>query len=275
MSGLHAKLASFKSEQVNVAARNIAHSRPQASSTPARTSTPQPAGTNDSTKRTHADAFSGELVALMGYARSKLREKNPQTLTFDEIVKALSVPNDSKQTIPRIKQALMGDKHIEWIPATAKEPDLFKYKPLHPVTNAEELKDYLAKRTTADGILAKEIKDGWPDCVEGINQLEKEGFVLVTRNKKDNTPKLVYPDSPSLHIEVDQDFKDLWHKTKVPSSETELRLELEKAQLTPTSQVKEIVKGPMRKKERKRPNRRGGKITNSHMSGILRENIKR
>lgn len=217
----------------------------------------------------------GELLSQTNFARTKLKDILPEGKTFDEIISFLSLPNDARKNIPRIKEALKGDKQIEWIPATATTKELFKYKPTVPVSNAEELKDYLSKRETANGILVKDLKDGWPGCVDPINELEKEGFVLVTRNKKDNSPKMVYPDFPLLHLTVDQDFKDYWLKTKVPTTDIEIRNELEKAGITPTSQVKEINNRNMKKRDRKRPNRRGGKTTNQHMAGILKDYSKR
>ncbi|KAF2171826.1 hypothetical protein M409DRAFT_50459 [Zasmidium cellare ATCC 36951] len=279
---LNAQLAAFKKEQATVASRNVAYSRP-ASSTPARTSTPQPTASNDTAKRTHGDAFSqgaapagrSEMLSQVNFARGRLKEKITETKSFDEIISFLSLPNDAKKSIPLIKEALKGDQYIEWIPATTTTKETFKYRPIHPVSNAEELKDYLAKRTSAQGILVKELKDGWPDCVATIDELEKERFVLVTRNKKDNSPKMVYPDSPLFHLKVDQDFKDYWLKTKVPTTDIEIRNELEKAGITPTSQVKENTKGNMKKGPRKRPNRRGGKTTNQHMAGILKDYSKR
>lgn len=275
---LNDKLTAFKKEQANVAARNIAHSRP-ASNTPARTSTPQP--TADAMKRTHTEAFSGvpptgnEMLAQVNVAVAKLKEIHPMSKVLDEVISFLSLPNDAKKQIPRLKEALRLNDQVEHFPATATTKEMVKYRSKHPVSNAEELKDYMAKRSTAQGISVKELKDGWPNCVDAINQLEKEHFLLVTRNKKDNSPKMIYSDSPSYHIHVDADFKDFWLKTKVPSTEIEIRNELEKAGITPTSQVKEVAKGNMKKRERKRPNRRGGKTTNQHMMGILKDYSRR
>ena len=171
---------------------------------------------------------------------------------------------------------------------TGKES--FKYRPLHPVTNGEELKEYLARQATAQGIPVKDLKDGWTDCIPTVDLLESQGHILVTRNKKDNTPKTVYYDSPTYHITrqqpatttnpvtksgVDSDFVEIWAKTELPASEQEIRTELEKAGLTPTSQVKEVKKVEARRKEKRRVNRKGGKTTNAHMLGILKDYSKR
>lgn len=36
------------------------------------------------------------------------------------------------------------------------------------------------------------LKEGFPDVVQHIDQLEKQGKVLVTRHAKDNAPKYVF-----------------------------------------------------------------------------------
>ncbi|EME45572.1 hypothetical protein DOTSEDRAFT_71319 [Dothistroma septosporum NZE10] len=279
---LNASLAAFKKERADTVSRNISHARP-ASSTPARISTPQPQVAVDTAKRSHDSAFSSgatdsgsgnELFTQVHYARTHLKSKSPALLTFEDVISYLSLPVDAERNIPRIKEALKGDERVEFVPKSksGNNKDCFKYRPLHPVTNAEELKEYLAIRSTytAAGVTVKELKDGWPDCVPAIDQLEKEGFVLATRHKKDNAPVRIYADSPSYHIHIDDDFRDFCNKTKLPASELDIRNELERAGITPTSQVKEIRKGNTQKKERKRINRIGTKITNKHMNGILK-----
>ena len=51
----------------------------------------------------------------------------------------------------------------------------------------------------------------------------------------------------------------------------EIRRELEKAGQTPTSAVREMKRIEAKKKEKRRVNRKGGKTTNSHMLGILKD----
>lgn len=282
MPGLEGALAKFKKEQADATSRNITHSRP-ASATPARVPTPQPA-----IKRSHESAFldlpsssaivppqsaGHELLTNVNFARKYLKEKLPAALPFQEIIRHLSLPVDAEKNIPHIKQALEQDERVEVIRrgTSGNDNDLFKYRPKVPVTNAEELKDYLAGRDSASGILVSDLKDGWPDCVPAINKLEKESAVLVIRQKKENMPKLVFADSPSNHIHVDNDFRDFWFKTKLPTTEGEIRMELEKAGITPTSQVKEVKKVDNKKKERKKGRRQGGKITNTHLQGMLKD----
>lgn len=292
---LNASLNKFRSELSDATSRNIAHSRP-ASAAPARTSTPKP---GDASKRSHDAAFSAppaqlpstshggsELLTQVWNAIKYLKDKETKPVPFDQLIGYLSLPNDAEKNIPLIKRALIQHHRAEHIRKedSPNGKESFKYRPTHPVTNAEELKDYLAMQETAQGIPVRDLKDGWPDCAAHLDALEREGAILVSRNKKDNTPRMVWTDSPTYHIlnpstqqpqKADADFVEIWSKTKLPAGENDLRIELEKAGLTPTSQVKEVRKMEAKRKEKRRINRKGGKTTNSHMLGILKDYSKR
>lgn len=299
---LASSLNKFRSELADTTTRNIQHSRPSTLSGaagPARSSTPRPGESNS--KRTHETAFTSTTTTSGGHSGSEiltqvvnavkyLKEKDSKPVTFDNLIGYLSLPNDAQKNIPFIRRALRENERVEFIPKTeaASGKESFKYRPLHPVTNVEELREYLATLPPAQGIPVKELRDGFPDCFPAIRVLETEGRLLCVRNKKDNTPRTIYADSPSYHIlsstssttdshpnvmKVDPDFADIWSKTKIPASEVEIRTELERAGLTPTSQVKDtggLGRGGG-KKERKRAVRRGGKQTNQHMLGILKD----
>ena len=284
---LQASLGKYKTELADAATRNAAFARPS-STAPARISTPKPTESisvsSDTVKRSHDTAFSQppststghELMTQVWHAINYLKEKN-SPLSFESLINYLSLPQDAMKNVPYIKKALQTHDRVQFVPKneSSNGKDSFKYRPLHPVTNTEELKEYLARATTAQGVAVKDLKDGWPGCIAAIDELEKSGTVLVTRLKKDNTPRMVWADSPSYHIHVDTDFVDFWTKTKLPATETEIRNELEKAGITPTSQIKETRNDNMKKKDRKRPIRRGGRTTNQHMMGILKDYSRR
>lgn len=292
---LSSSLAKFKGELASATSRNIGQSRPPGSgsgsgsarATPkptapsTTTTTTSAAAAADAAKRSHDAAFQlpsagsgSSLMTQVNVAVNYLKTKNPQELALDDVISYLSLPTDEARTQGAlIRKALQGNDRVQFIPKaqSANGRDSFKYRPSHPVTNAEELKNYLARQTTAQGILVKELKDGWPNCIPAIDALEKENAILVTRQTKDNAPKMVWPNSPSYHVHIDDDFREFWNKTKLPATETEIRNELEKAGIVPTSQVKEVKKMGG-KKERKKPTRRGGmKTTNKHMTGILKD----
>ena len=208
--------------------------------------------------------------------------------TFAELIRFLSLPYTLNNARGRenIKTALKRHHRITYLGGKEEE---FKYRPLHPVTNGDELRNYLATLETAQGILVKELKDGWPDCIPTLDLLESEGHILVHRKRKDNTPLSVYPDNPSWHIttttatpsssnnpvlkirQADPDFTKFWSQIRLPPNENDIRKELESAGLTPTSAVREASKVVGRKKERKRVDRKNAKKTNTHMAGILKD----
>lgn len=293
---LNASLNKFRSEMSDATSRNIAHSRPS-STAPARTSTPKPDANG---KRTHNEAFpkpatattdvnhagGSEILTHVVAAIKYLKDKDMKAVPFTNIIDYLSLANDQENMKPLIRRALLHNNGVTYLSKTesGNGKESFKYKPKHPVTNAEELTAYLARLPQADGVEVKDLKDGWPDCADYLDELERAGSILVSRNKKDNTPKKVWTDSPSYHIlnsatqqpkKADDDFGEMWAKIKLPGSEMELRTELEKANLTPSSQVKEVRKVEAKRKEKRRINRKGGKTTNSHMMGILKDYSRR
>ncbi|KAK3675931.1 hypothetical protein LTR78_004123 [Recurvomyces mirabilis] len=289
-------LKQFKSERADVVSRNLAHARPATTSnTPARSGTPKPADQ----KCTHDAAFSGpalgasagaEIMKLVVNAVQHMKEKGSQhPETFDEIVRYSSLPLDLKtpRGLAKFKQALQTHHRLQYLDASSGKDgkESFKYKPLHPVTNGEELRAYLSRLDSAQGIPVKELKDGWQDCIPTLDRLESQGFILLTRNKKDNIPRSVYPDDPSYHLlkpasttsqpphitKPDEDFISFWGKVRLPPNDNDIRNELERAGLTPTSAIKEARKLGTGKKERKRVDRKNTKKTNTHMVGILKD----
>jgi len=118
----------------------------------------------------------------------------------------------------------------------------------------------------------KELKEGWSGAMEVINNLEADREILVTRTKKDNQPRMVWINDKTLDSEVDDEFKDIWHRVKIPPP-GELPGELQKLGTKPTSvdpaSIKKEVK-PAHKGRKKAANRRI-KITNKHMSNILKD----
>lgn len=108
--------------------------------------------------------------------------------------------------------------------------------------------------------------------MESISALEAENEVLVTRTKKDNQPRRVWYNDKELNLDVEKDFKDIWESIKLPHG-SELPSLLDKAGLKPTSVDPATVKKTGGTKgERKRPKaRRGGRVTNTHLAGILKD----
>ncbi|KAI9780782.1 MAG: hypothetical protein M1839_006570 [Geoglossum umbratile] len=226
-----------------------------------------------------ADTGTGRyIMTQVTYAVDYLKSKEtPQTLA--SIIGYLSLQDqtpDSKRTIANI---LKRHDRVEFTPGdtpskTADNWDsgTYRFRPIHNIRSATELLAYLQAQPTAQGLSVKELKDGWSGAEDAIDFLESHSQLLVTRNKKDNHARMVWANDPSLSQNIDTEFQNRWHKIKIPVS-AELPGELSKAGLKPTSvdPATVVKKAAPGKKERQKRPRRGGRQTNTHMAGILRD----
>jgi transcription initiation factor TFIIE subunit beta len=150
------------------------------------------------------------------------------------------------------------------------DTDLYEFRPLHNIRNASSLVATLANQPTGAGLAVKELKDGYPSIEEDLKTLEAQGHVLVIRGKKDGLPRMVWYNDAKLNVTIAEDFKDMYHNLRVPDA-GDLPKELEKAGMTPASVDPRSIKRVVVEKEKKKKGRRRGKITNTHLGGILRE----
>ncbi|KAF2220727.1 hypothetical protein BDZ85DRAFT_267051 [Elsinoe ampelina] len=218
----------------------------------------------------HEVSSGREIMTQVVYAIDYLKDKD-KPIAFGDIWQYLSIPQDQQRHRPALLKALMSHPKVEHMPNKQGGQHMFRFKPMHNVRNGDELVAYLQGQKTAQGISVKELKDGWSDATQVIEGLEKKGTLLVTHNKKDNTPKMVWLNDTSLSMKVDDDFKLFWTNLRLPTNDGDIRSELERAGLTPTSQVKETIKLGPQKKEKRRINRKAGRSTNTHMNGILKD----
>jgi len=199
------------------------------------------------------------------YAVEYLKSKGtPQTLS--DLLSYLSVQyreDDYKRTIGTI---LKNHEKVEY----DANADTFSFRPIHNIRSGEQLLGHLQSQPTAQGLNVRELRDGWPGAEDAINRLESQGKLLVTRNKKDDHAKMVWPNDPSLKFPIDEEFKGMWHKIRLPEPGA-LAEELEKEGLTPTNKSHVIrAKPKIQEKKTKKP-RKSGKTTNTHMMGVLRD----
>lgn len=193
-----------------------------------------------------------------------------------EVVKA----SDKPITLETLRQRL-NTTDISKLVIALKNTDRIKYNPdkrtleyvsLHNIKSASGLLSYLHAQTIFKGISVRDLKDGWSNCNSTINELEKKNKILVLRAKKDNTPKYVWINYRELALgAIDEDFVNMWNKVKLPSA-SELPLKLNEKGIKPTSvdpsTLKKANSARLQKKQKKP---RKGKITNTHMKGILRD----
>ncbi|KAJ9299794.1 hypothetical protein DTO271G3_2678 [Paecilomyces variotii] len=193
-------------------------------------------------------------------------------LKFSDIVSYLSLQHRANDQgyIHALRSILQVHEKVQYDPKGANGEGTFSFRPPHNIRNAEQLLKKLQSQPTAAGMNVRELREGWPNVEDTINQLEKEGKLLVTRNKKDDHAKMVWANDPSLVQRFDDEFKQIWEKIKVPDQQT-VTEELEKAGITPTNKNKVVKARPKFEMKKTKKPRRSGKTTNTHMMGILRD----
>ena len=213
-----------------------------------------------------ADTGTGKHVMVqVTYAIEFLKNAGtPQKFKDVASYLSLHIHDDSKQTVATI---LKNHEKVVYDRAQGT----YSYRPLHDIRSEQQLLAYLQSQSTAQGLRVKDLRDGWVDAEEAINKLEAKGKVLATRNKKDFHPTMVWPDDPSLKFAIDPEFQDMWHKINIPAPE-EVADALEKEGLTPANKTRHVknIDKPQEQKKKKAP-RKGGKTTNKHMEGMLRD----
>lgn len=217
-----------------------------------------------------ADTGTGKnIMTQVTYAIEYLKTKDtPQTLS--DLLNYLSLQYRDKDYKSAIDTILRTHKKIEYEPKKDGGEGTFRFKPMHSIRSGELLLGYLQSQPTAQGLSVRDLRDGWQGAEDAINILEDEGKLLVTRNKKDNHAKMVWPNDPSLTVHIDDEFQTIWHKIKLPESAA-LADELEKAQLLPANKSRGVkLKPKVIEKKIKKP-RKGGRTTNLHMQGVLRD----
>lgn len=200
------------------------------------------------------------------YAVDRLRDKFPEPTTSSDLVTfVLPAHKRTEEHIELFKRFLLVHPKVTYDASS----DSYLFKPLHNIASADALLNFLQTQDSALGVNVRELKDGWPDVEETIDKLETQHKLLVTRNKKDHHPRMVWIDDPTLDAPLDQEFKDIWSQIPLPSDEDiikELRRMNHKSTGEPART--DLVAKP---KEKKKKVRRGAKITNVHMQGLFRD----
>lgn len=185
---------------------------------------------------------------------------------------------DHPVAVSRLEEYLSGDVTKRLLPLL-REIDRIRYDPqkqtleymsLHDIRSADDLLNFLRHQPTFKGTPVKELRDGWLGCMEAIQSLEDDGKVLVLRNKKENAARLVWANLGGEIGTIDEEFVDMWNKIKVPDHD-QLYQALVDQLLKPTGADPNIIKKKPQQQEKKQKKARRGKITNTHMKGILKD----
>ena len=287
MSLLEKQANSFKSNMISASSKisgkrtAVAPSGPRAA-TPSADASNSNHGSNLKRKRPDAttvwsqpqDTGTGkEVMTQITYALNHLKAKDtPQRL--DDILSYLSLHNESAKTKGVIKVILEQHEKVVFDPRGFGGRGTYAWRPPLAIRSDDQLLAHLQAQTTARGVLVKDLLEGWAGAGPAIRRLENEKKLLVVRNKKDDQARMVWADDPSLAQVIEPEFRELWHKIKLPDAE-QLQDDLRKADLLPTNKAAAPkAAAPVQQKKAKKP-RRSGKVTNAHMTQFLRDYSKK
>ena len=209
------------------------------------------------------------VVTQVTYALDKLKEQD-LPWTWQRLGEYLSLHGREEHYGQALKKILIKHDKVNYQRVDGKEKDLFSFRPFQNIRSADQLLGYLQSQPTAQALAVKDLKDGWHGALDAIDDLEKQGKLSVTRNKKDDSARFVWPNDPSLSFSIDQDFKTMWQKIRLPEPGA-LADELEREGLTPSNKSRSAKAKPMKPENKKKKARKGGKTTNTHMAGVLRD----
>jgi transcription initiation factor TFIIE subunit beta len=204
-------------------------------------------------------------------------KKKGDAKTFQEVLEYLSQVHISEQAKKTLSGILRKHARIQWNPnlnlnAQTWDSGTYQHRPIIAVRSKTDLIAYLQRRGDAQGVSVKELKDGWPDCEEALSELEAKHRILVTRTKKDNHARMVWSNDPTLYHPVDLEFTKMWYGIKLPDPDDLVRKLIEAGQKPASEDPSKRIKAPAKPKEKKkRPPRKGGRTTNTHMEHLLRD----
>lgn len=270
MSSLSAGLAQMKKQQKNAEVLPRFRVNQQTAATPSSAvSSPgySQAGTDEPPRKkikpaqmSHYDEGTGNhMLSQMQYSLEYLK-RNLEGKTEQELENYLS-----KTITPALRHVLRRNERISYDPET----HLYRFQPIYNVRNAPQLLALLDAQTASHGLIVKDLKEGWPNCLEELDRLEKEGHILLIRNRKDDRPKTVWPSSFKDATVVDKEFVDIYLDAKIPGRD-QLPRELESLGLKPTSvdPMTVVHKKPGDASKQKKPKTRRHKVTNTHMGQL-------
>ena len=222
-----------------------------------------------------ADTGTGRFIMTqVTYAVEHLKKKEvPRTLA--QIVDHLSVDSQSSTSRRSIAHILKRHDRVEFTPSPTSsgvwDSGSYRFRPIHNIRSADELLASLQSARSFQGLSVRELKEGWSGADSAISLLEGRNQILVTRNKKDGHARMVWANDASLTQNVDEDFRAMWQKIKLPSKD-DLPGELVKLGHKPTSADPSDNKGNKHKVAKQKKKRGGvGRTTNTHMLGVLRD----
>lgn len=201
-------------------------------------------------------------------AQERAKNKFPDVLSYDDVVGYCfsALQRQDEKVLHFFNLLLKKDSALTY----DEKAQTVVYKPPYPIRSSKQLIAFFQNNNDITSIDVVQLKKGWPNCEESIDQLEREHKILVIRKKKDNVPTVIFADDPSLHIALDPEFKVLWQSIQLPERKDDIIRFLIASRRTPAGQIAEAkIVSKVTKKARK--SRQSTKQTNKHMSSIFKD----
>lgn len=195
--------------------------------------------------------FGSELGTQIHYTIELMKKKKVK-LQIHEILCNLSLMNLPEARNLIFVEMLRRHTQVTFIPQsgiTEQKWNLgwYIYRPVIPEVKGKiSLLECLDSRPL--GVAVKDIHDHWYE------------HVLVTRTRGDGNLKHVFPDQPSLWTNVNEEFKEMWHKILIPKEGNQPKI--------CTSRIHKAQKKKFRKG---RAPMTGVYTTNKHMEAVLKD----
>ena len=216
-----------------------------------------------------ASGTGAEVRTNVLFAIERLKAKSPDPIPSSDLISFIYSSDIALQDPTRIewfKSYLRVNEKVTYTPST----DSYSFRPIHNIFTSDDLLDFLQHQDSATGISVRDLKDGWPGVEPTITALEKSHKLLVTRNKKDNAPRMVWADDPTLLTPMDAEYRTLWEGISVPENHDDVVRALRAEGLNTAGNVSQPRVKNEKKKAKKGP-RRGQKTTNTHMQGLFKD----
>lgn len=217
-----------------------------------------------------ADTSSGQKLMTQLYYAVDFMKRQQGPMRLEDIANQSETPLDAE---PELADRFKNHEKIQYDVKT----NLYSYKHEYNFRNKASLLTEIQRQTRkGNGISVKVLKESWKEAASAIEELEKEGEVLVTRTVKDSQLRMVFwnevkPTEEQGGMAVDKEFIDLWHTLKVPN-DVDLLKQLASDGLQATVTEAAPVKTPAFKKKGKKggaPRQRQIRLTNVHLKGEI------
>ena len=223
-----------------------------------------------------ATGYGTEAFTQVTYVIDFLKKKD-EPKSFQDVLGYLSQVHVEEKKKKLIAAILKQHDRVRWVPdpqltTQTWDSGTFMHRPIINVRAKKDLIAYLQNKPDAQGVSVRDLKDGWPECEDAIDELEREHQILVTRTKKDNHARMVWSNDPTLVHKIDDEFQLMWHKTELPSVDDLVRKLQDAGQKPASEDPSKRVKAPPKPKEKKKKApRKGGRTTNTHMEHLLKD----